>query len=72
MMLRFSLDQPAAADRIESAVQAVLSAGLRTPDIWSEGTKKVGTREMGDAVVAALAGAAGDALATGKTTTTKS
>jgi 3-isopropylmalate dehydrogenase len=31
---------------------------LRTADIWSEGTKKVGTREMGDAVVAALAGKA--------------
>jgi 3-isopropylmalate dehydrogenase len=63
MMLRFSLDQAAAADRIESAVKAVLAAGLRTPDIWSEGTTKVGTREMGDAVVAAI---------TGKTITTKS
>jgi 3-isopropylmalate dehydrogenase len=56
MMLRFSLQQPAAADRIESAVQHVLASGLRTADIWSEGTTKVGTREMGDAVVAALAG----------------
>ena len=56
MMLRFSLNQIAAADRIESAVQAVLSAGLRTPDIWSEGTRKVGTIEMGDAVVAAVTG----------------
>jgi 3-isopropylmalate dehydrogenase len=56
MMLRFSLNQPAAADRIESAVKAVLAAGLRTPDIWSEGTRKVGTREMGDAVVAAISG----------------
>jgi 3-isopropylmalate dehydrogenase len=63
MMLRYSLAQPAAADRIESAVKAVLSAGLRTADIWSEGTKKVGTVGMGDAVVAAL---------TGKTITTKS
>jgi 3-isopropylmalate dehydrogenase len=65
MMLRYSLNQPEAADRIESAVKAVLSAGLRTGDIWSEGTQRVGTREMGDAVVAAL---------TGKTitTTTKS
>jgi 3-isopropylmalate dehydrogenase len=53
-MLRFSLNQPQAADRIESAVQAVLSQGLRTADIWSEGTRKVGTREMGDAVVAAI------------------
>src|SRR5690349_3381894 len=55
MMLRYSLDQTEAADRIESAVRSVLSAGLRTGDIWSEGTKKVSTREMGDAVVAALA-----------------
>ena len=55
MMLRFSLNQPAAADRIESAVQHVLASGLRTADIWSEGTQKVGTRAMGDAVVAALA-----------------
>jgi len=62
MMLRFTLNLPAAADRIESAVRAVLSAGLRTADIWSEGTTKVGTREMGDAVVAAI---------TGKTITTK-
>jgi 3-isopropylmalate dehydrogenase len=54
MMLRFTLNQPAAADRIDTAVKAVLAAGLRTADIWSEGTTKVGTREMGDAVVAAV------------------
>ena len=54
MMLRFSLNQEAAAQRIETAVQAVLAQGLRTPDIWSEGTQRVGTAEMGDAVVAAL------------------
>ena len=54
MMLRFSLNQPAAADRIEHAVSGVLASGLRTTDIWSEGTTKVGTREMGDAVVAAI------------------
>jgi len=56
MMLRFTLNQPEAADRIESAVQHVLGAGLRTADIWSTGTTRVGTREMGDAVVAALSG----------------
>ncbi len=56
MMLRFSLNQGAAADRIESAVGTVLSAGLRTPDIWNEGTRKVGTVEMGDALVAAVTG----------------
>ena len=54
MMLRYTLHQPDAADRIESAVSGVLSAGLRTGDIWSEGTQRVGTRAMGDAVVAAL------------------
>ncbi|MDE2080856.1 MAG: 3-isopropylmalate dehydrogenase [Burkholderiales bacterium] len=58
MMLRYSLDQAAAADRIEAAVQAVLAAGLRTADIWSEGTTRIGTRAMGDAVVAALTGKA--------------
>ena len=54
MMLRFSLNQPEAAQRIEDAVQKVLSQGLRTPDIYSAGTTKVGTVEMGDAVVEAL------------------
>jgi 3-isopropylmalate dehydrogenase len=56
MMLRFTLQQPAAADRIESAVKGVLSAGYRTADIWSDGTTKVGTRAMGDAVVTAITG----------------
>ena len=55
MMLRFSLNQEAAAQKIEAAVQKVLADGLRTVDIYSEGTTKVSTREMGDAVVAALA-----------------
>jgi len=54
MMLRFSLNQEAAAQRIEAAVQKVLGQGLRTPDIYSEGTTKVGTAQMGDAVVKAL------------------
>ncbi|MDI1349292.1 3-isopropylmalate dehydrogenase [Aquabacterium sp.] len=54
MMLRFSLNQEEAASRIERAVQSVLEQGLRTPDIFSEGTQKVGTTEMGEAVVAAL------------------
>jgi len=56
MMLRYSLAQPEAADRIEAAVKHVLGSGLRTGDIWSEGTIRVGTREMGDAVVATLVG----------------
>jgi 3-isopropylmalate dehydrogenase len=54
MMLRFSLNQPEAASRIEAAVKSVLAQGLRTADIHSDGTTKVGTKEMGDAVVAHL------------------
>jgi 3-isopropylmalate dehydrogenase len=54
MMLRYSLQQPEAAARIESAVQQVLAAGVRTADIASSGISAVGTREMGDAVVQAL------------------
>jgi 3-isopropylmalate dehydrogenase len=54
MMLRFSLNQAEAADRIETAVKKVLASGLRTTDIYSEGTTKVGTAQMGDAVVKAL------------------
>ncbi len=54
MMLRFSLNQETEACRIEAAVQKVLAQGLRTPDIYSAGTTRVSTREMGDAVVKAL------------------
>jgi len=54
MMLRFSLNQPDAAGRVEAAVQQVLASGLRTADIWSVGTQRVGTRAMGDAVLAAI------------------
>jgi 3-isopropylmalate dehydrogenase len=54
MMLRFSLGQTEAADRIEAAVKKVLSQGLRTGDIYSAGTTKVSTVQMGDAVVKAL------------------
>jgi 3-isopropylmalate dehydrogenase len=54
MMLRYSLDQDSAASRVEAAVRKVLSQGYRTGDIFRAGTRKVGTREMGDAVVAAL------------------
>ncbi|MGB3288653.1 MAG: 3-isopropylmalate dehydrogenase [Burkholderiaceae bacterium] len=54
MLLRYSLDQAAQADRIEAAVQAVLEQGLRTADIHEAGTNKVSTSEMGDAVLKAL------------------
>ena len=56
MMLRYSLDEPAMADRIEKAVDQVLDQGLRTPDIMSDGMQQVGTEEMGSAVVAAMKG----------------
>jgi 3-isopropylmalate dehydrogenase len=54
MMLRYSLGQPDAATRVEVAVSKVLKAGLRTADIHTAGTRKVGTQAMGDAVLAAL------------------
>jgi 3-isopropylmalate dehydrogenase len=54
MMLRYSLDEPAMAERIEKAVDKVLNDGLRTQDIMSDGMQEVGTVAMGDAVVAAL------------------
>ncbi len=54
MMLRYSLGAPDAAIAIEQAVSAVLDNGLRTADIQTDGCKRVGTIEMGDAVVAAL------------------
>jgi 3-isopropylmalate dehydrogenase len=54
MMLRFSLNQEEAAQRIEAAVQKVLAQGLRTPDVYSEGTTRVSTLQMGNAVVKAL------------------
>ena len=54
MMLRFSLGQEAAAQRIEAAVKNVLDQGLRTADIYSAGTTRVSTAQMGAAVVKAL------------------
>ncbi|WAL59151.1 3-isopropylmalate dehydrogenase [Thermocoleostomius sinensis] len=54
MMLRYGLDQPEAADRIEQAVMHVLDAGYRTGDIMSDGMKAVGCRAMGEALVAAM------------------
>lgn len=54
MMLRYTLNEAEMAERIELAVGKVLDKGLRTADIYSDGMTKVGTSEMGDAVVAAL------------------
>jgi 3-isopropylmalate dehydrogenase len=54
MLLRYSLNQPAAADRVEAAVRRVLAQGLRTADIADPGAATIGTRAMGDAVLAAL------------------
>ena len=54
MMLRYTFAREEAALRIESAVKRVLEQGLRTGDIHEPGTTKVGTAEMGDAVLAAL------------------
>lgn len=54
MMLRYTFNREAEAKRIEDAVQTVLANGLRTADIYEEGMVKVGTEEMGEAVVRAL------------------
>jgi len=54
MLLRYTLNQPALAERVEKAVSRVLDQGLRTGDIYTDGMRKVGTVQMGDAVVAAL------------------
>ena len=54
MMLRYTFNLEEAATRVETAVKRVLAQGYRTADIHEPGTKKVGTREMGDAVLAAL------------------
>jgi len=54
MMLRYTLDEEKLADRVENAVSKVLDQGLRTADIYSDGMTKVGTLEMGAAVIAAL------------------
>jgi len=54
LLLRYSLNQPEQAERIEQAVGRVLDKGLRTVDIMAPGMIPVGTQAMGDAVVAAL------------------
>lgn len=54
MMLRYSFNEPELAGRIERAVAAALERGLRTGDIYTEGTTRIGTAQMGDAVVGAL------------------
>ena len=54
MMLRFSFNNASQADRIERAVKSVLAQGLRTADIFEQGTTQVSTKAMGDAVVSAL------------------
>lgn len=54
MMLRYSLGEAQAADAIDAAVRKVIDQGFRTGDIYSEGTRRVGTAEMGEAIVAAL------------------
>lgn len=54
MLLRYSLNDEARARQVENAVQKVLQQGLRTGDIYEEGTQHVSCSEMGDAVLAAL------------------
>jgi 3-isopropylmalate dehydrogenase len=54
MALRYSFNMGDEADRLDAAIAAVLEKGLRTADIWTEGTQKIGTTEMGDAILTEL------------------
>jgi len=54
MMPRYSLNRPEQAERIEAGVRKALAQGLRTADIVGSGTRPASTREMGEAVIAAL------------------
>ena len=54
MALRYSFAMGETADRLDRAIAAVLDKGLRTADIWTGGTQKVGTTAMGDAILAEL------------------
>lgn len=54
MLLRYSLNENQAAEQVEKAVTSALDLGVRTSDIYSQGTKRVGTNEMGDVVAAAI------------------
>ena len=54
MMLRYTFAMENEAQQIEKAVKTVLAQGYRTGDIYEPGTRRVGTKEMGDAVIAAL------------------
>ena len=54
MMLRYTLNEAPLADKVERAISSVLDQGLRTGDIYTDGTRKVGTKEMGDAIAQAL------------------
>ena len=59
MMLRYSFEMVETADQVEQAIANVLDKGLRTGDIWAEGTEKVTTSQMGDAILAELQTLAG-------------
>jgi 3-isopropylmalate dehydrogenase len=54
MALRYSFNLGDTADRLEKAISSVLDKGMRTADIWTEGTEKIGTTAMGDAILAEL------------------
>jgi len=54
MALRYSFDMGALADKVDTAIAAVLARGLRTPDIKADGTQAVSTSEMGEAIFGEL------------------
>ena len=50
-MLKYTFNEAEASERVETAVRTVLAKGYRTADIYQESTLRVGTQEMGDAVI---------------------
>ena len=54
LALRYSFDLAPEADLLDAALANVLEQGIRTADIWQEGSRKVGTQEMGNALIASL------------------
>jgi 3-isopropylmalate dehydrogenase len=59
MCLRYSFGMVDLADKLDAAIAAALDQGIRTADIWSEGTEKVGTQEMGAAILDAFKSSVG-------------
>ena len=63
MMCRYGLDLPKVAERLEAAVTGALDEGFRTGDLWEEGKKRVGCKELGEVLKRSVVGAGAKARA---------